>query len=158
EELNIMLDISQKTLIPLSQEIALCQAHLEVMNYRKEKNYVLKLDGDPSNAWIPPAILHTLVENGISHDSSDQNEISFFLKFQENHNKQEYYMLTSGTREEESTSTRKEGTGLRYIKARLEESYPGNWEFYAGPGKEGWESLIIFKKKALGSEGNERMV
>ena len=38
--------------------------------------------------------------------------------------------------------TRREGTGLRYVKARLEESFPGRWTMAAGPVEGGWRTVI----------------
>lgn len=152
EELNIMLDISHKTLIPLKQEIALCRAHLEVMNYRKDKNYILLLDNCEAETWIPPAILHTLVENGISHDCSDDKEVRFYIKYLGGEEKEQYEVQTGRAGERLDEQSQKEGTGIRYIKARLEESFPGCWEFYSSAGTTGWETRIIFKKKAFSPE------
>jgi len=36
----------------------------------------------------------------------------------------------------------KEGTGLRYIKARLEESFTGRWKYAGIPIPGGWETMI----------------
>ena len=38
-----------------------------------------------------------------------------------------------------------EGTGLRYIKARLEESFPGRWTLSGGPVPEGWRTEIEWR-------------
>jgi hypothetical protein len=36
------------------------------------------------------------------------------------------------------------GTGLRYIKARLEESFPGAWTFAQQATPAGWETSLEF--------------
>jgi len=45
------------------------------------------------------------------------------------------------------------GTGLRYIKARLEEGWPGNWTFAQRSVPEGWETVIELRlqRERLGS-------
>ena len=37
---------------------------------------------------------------------------------------------------------RREGTGLRYVKARLEESFADRWTMTAGPVEGGWRTVI----------------
>ncbi|RYY54784.1 MAG: regulator, partial [Chitinophagaceae bacterium] len=68
-EFTIMNEISEMTLIPIGKEIELCRQHLSVMGFRKEINYVWEQSGIDETQLIPPAIIHTLLENGITHSS-----------------------------------------------------------------------------------------
>lgn len=45
-------------------------------------------------------------------------------------------------KEAETPGGPREGTGLRYIKARLEESFTGRWSVSGGAVPEGWETVI----------------
>jgi len=43
-EFEIMSDIAEKKLIPIEQEIELCQKHIQIMRYRKEVNYIFEAE------------------------------------------------------------------------------------------------------------------
>jgi len=41
----------------------------------------------------------------------------------------------------------REGTGFKYIRSRLKESYGDSWQLESRPTAEGWEtSIVIFEK------------
>jgi hypothetical protein len=46
-------------------------------------------------------------------------------------------------------SGRTEGTGLRYVRSRLEEAYPGQWSLSAVPVGNGWKAEIDLLKVNL---------
>lgn len=149
-EFDLFNQIEDKTLIPIAQEIALCCSHLEIMAYRKEVNYTWKEEGIDPTQKVPPAILHTLLENGITHSLPlKDNSIKFKLIYESNSEFQCYRFLTFATQLRATNERRTEGTGLKYIKARLTESYQSNWEFTSEPTAHGWENVIkIFKQGA----------
>ena len=142
KEFDLINQIEDQTLIPITQEIALCRTHLEIMEYRKEINYSFEEEGIDPEQKIPPAIFHTLLENGITHSLPlGDNSIRFKLSYESNHECKRYIFLTFATGVRRGTST-KEGTGLKYIKARLTESYQSNWELISEPTKDGWKNVI----------------
>jgi hypothetical protein len=69
------------------------------------------------------------------------------LSFTKEKNYKEYTLLTKA----KNRTTRKDkssGTGFKYIKARLNESYGDNWKFDSNAVEEGWLTTIkIFDKK-----------
>ncbi len=67
EEFRILLDSADENLIPLERELALCQTHLTVMSFRKLARYQLLTELSEPTVTIPPAVLLTLLENGLSH-------------------------------------------------------------------------------------------
>ncbi len=140
KEFDILLEVSDRQLIPLVKEIELCQAHLEIMTFRKEEPYTLKVKEIDEYALIPPAVLLTVVENGISYQRSEGSGIIFTLSSEVNRGLREYKLHVSGksTIKEEST----EGTGGKYIKARLSESYGNNWGFESHAVNDGWLTSI----------------
>jgi sensor histidine kinase YesM len=147
DEFDIMNSIAEETLIPIREEIELCKKHLEVMSFRKEICYDWKEKNIDENEEIPPAIIHTIVENGITHSlSPKQGGICFCLSFTKEKNYKEYTLLTIA----KNRKTRKEkssGTGFKYIKARLNESYGNNWQFDSFAVEEGWLTTIKFFDK-----------
>lgn len=148
DEFDIMNAIAEDTLIPIRQEIELCRKHLEVMSFRKEISYNWEEKNIDASEEIPPAVLHTIIENGITHSlPPKQGSITFSLSFTREKQYKQYTLLTlakNRNRKKENSS----GTGFKYIKARLNESYGSNWQFESFAVEEGWCTTIkIFDKK-----------
>ncbi len=143
KEFDLFNQIENETSIPITQEIALCRAHLEIMEYRKEINYYWEEEGIDTQQKIPPGILHTLLENGITHSLPlEGNSIRFKLIYESNTDYKCYTFLTFATPLRQEIGTKKEGTGLKYIKARLTESYHDKWDFSSGPVDHGWKNTV----------------
>ncbi|WP_323756029.1 histidine kinase [Roseivirga sp.] len=141
KEFDLFNQIEDQTLIPIAQEIALCRTHLEIMEYRKELNYSWEEEGIDLDQKIPPGILHTLLENGITHSlPPEDSSIKFKLVYESNIDCQSYTFLTFANISD--AKSRKEGTGLKYIKARLTESYQSKWEINSEAANHGWKSVI----------------
>lgn len=141
KEFDILLDISDKQMIPLAQEIALCSSHLEIMSFRKEIAYQLETSGINPDTLIPPALLHTAIENGISHNDLDQPSILFKIDCVHTNQKVQYHIFNEAD-VSQATDNYHEGTGFKYMKARLEESYPNQWQLEARPVAGGWQTTI----------------
>lgn len=144
KEFDLFNQIENQTLIPIAQEIELCRTHLEIMEYRKEINYSWEEEGIDAEQKIPPAILHTLLENGITHSQPlDDNSIKFKLIYELNNDYHCYTFLTFAAGiVGQGTRNREEGTGLKYIKARLTESYHSKWDFASEPMDHGWKNTL----------------
>jgi hypothetical protein len=147
EEFDIMNDIAEDTIIPIRQEIDLCRRHLEVMSFRKEICYEWEEEGIDENETIPPAILHTIIENGITHSLPPKDScIVFCLRFTREKQFKQYTLETLAENRQKKKEQRV-GTGFKYVKARLTESYGENWSFDSHSIKKGWETTIkIFDK------------
>ncbi|MCP2029705.1 sensor histidine kinase YesM [Flavobacterium sp. HSC-32F16] len=148
DEFDIMNSIAEDTLIPIKQEIELCRKHLEIMSFRKEVCYNWEEKNIDFNEEIPPAVIHTLIENGITHSlPPKQGCITFSLSFTREKKYKQYTLITvakNRNRKKENSN----GTGFKYIKARLNESYGSNWQFDSFAVEEGWCTIIkIFDKK-----------
>nr|WP_255552020.1 sensor histidine kinase [Roseivirga sp. E12] len=142
KEFDLFNQIEDQTLIPIAQEIALCKTHLEIMEYRKEINYTWEEEGIELEQKVPPAILHTLLENGITHSLPlEENNIKFKLIFESADDHKSYTFLTFANVASQTT-IKEEGTGLKYIKARLTESYGAKWELDAERVNHGWKNVI----------------
>lgn len=148
DEFDIMNSISEETLIPLRQEIELCKKHLEVMSFRKELSYKWEEKNIDENEEIPPAIIHTIIENGITHSlPTNDGSITFCLSFIRE-KKYKLYTLRTVAKNRNKKKSDLSGTGFKYIKARLNESYGNNWQFDSFAVEEGWLTEIkIFDTK-----------
>jgi LytS/YehU family sensor histidine kinase len=148
DEFDIMNSIAEDMLIPIREEIDLCRKHLEVMSFRKEVCYEWQEKNIDEKETIPPAIFHTIIENGITHSLPPKEGcITFCLSFTKEKNHKEYSLLTiaqNRNRKKEDSN----GTGFKYIKARLNESFGDNWLFKSHQVEKGWLTTIkIFDKK-----------
>ena len=147
DEFHLLNRIEDKTLIPISQEIELCKSHLKVMMFRKELYYKWEDIGINPAFEIPPGIFHTLIENGITHClPKNDNTIYFILEYTNLEKSHELVLKTIG-KVRKPKDKPVDGTGLKYIKARLTESYKDNWELQSFATNEGWINNIKISKK-----------
>ncbi|WP_316769499.1 histidine kinase [Pedobacter frigiditerrae] len=142
DEFDIMNSIAEQALIPIRQEIELCKKHLSVMQFRKEINYQWEENGIDEDEFVPPALFHTILENGITHSSPlDDGSLKFKLSFSSGIEYKQYTFETFATNRVK-TNSRDGGNGFVYIKARLTESYGDKWEFTSNESAQGWITTI----------------
>ena len=146
-EFDIMNAIADKELIPIRQEIELCKTHLSVMHFRKEITYTWEDIGIDEGEQIPPALIHTLLENGITHSIPlDGSSIHFKLSYSVNE-KYKVYSFQTQAKNRIKVNVNSGGGGFGYVKARLTESYQNQWDFTSKELPDGWLSTIkIFTK------------
>jgi LytS/YehU family sensor histidine kinase len=145
--------VAGEKLIPLGQELELCRAHLRVMSLRQGVMCTLASDGIDERAPVPPAIFHTLIENGLTHLQPRDGRQEFELRGEQHGSGVSYTLIARGRAfgARRSDTPAREGTGLRYIKARLEESFTGRWTMDGGPVDEGWKTVILIRKGGAAS-------
>lgn len=143
DEFRIMSKMAHEKLVPLDQELDLCESHLKIMSYRKNVDFRLSaVISDPVD--IPPAIFHTLIENAITHNNYREGVIEFKLRQEISDGHLHFVFSSPGiarkldSREENQTR----GTGLKYIRARLEESFAGNWKLEETQIADEWVTAI----------------
>jgi hypothetical protein len=140
EELRLLHDILDRSLITMDEELRLCRAHLAVMSRRKGRTYrLVARDVDP-RAAIPPAIFHTLVENAVTHGAKLPATVELVLAAT-THDDRVRYVLEAPLGSV-PPPPRPEGTGSRYIRARLAESFGARWTFHAGPSGDMWRTEL----------------
>lgn len=146
EEFRMILQISTLKQIPIQQEIDLCKAHLKIMSYRKGANYKIESLDIVEEENVPPMIFHTLIENGLTHGYENKIKGTFTLQRRRNSNGVLYILSNDGDfiNEDQKDST---GFGMRYIKSRLEESYPNRWKLISHWQPGGWETIIEIRDK-----------
>lgn len=146
EEFRTINHISALKQIPIKQEIDLCKSHLKIMSYRKGARYKMVTIDIVEDENIPPMIFHTLVENGLTHGYENKTEGTFTLQRIKNRDGVKYVISNDGDFDT-SDSENSSGFGIRYIKSRLEESYPNRWELTSNKNQNGWETVIEIKDK-----------
>ncbi|MDQ8187491.1 histidine kinase [Pelagicoccus sp. SDUM812002] len=143
KEFDLLSAISEQALIPFETELESCRTYLRIMEYRKKARYELKLINVNEQAELPPAILRNLLENALSHNAYGQGHIVFQLR--ETASKRQRQFEFSAPYLGSETTPPPDGTGIKYIKARLAESYP-NWSFEHGPQDTRWVTKIQLPK------------
>jgi hypothetical protein len=135
--------------VSLAQELDLCRAHLRVMSIRTGIEWRLETrDVGPESA-VPPALFLTLIENGYIHQRVQGAAAAFELSAAPRPDGIEYTFVSPGTVKVQPDRP-DGGTGLRYVKARLEESFPGRWSFAHGPhAAGGWATVIELRRHGL---------
>ncbi len=141
EEFHLLTIMSKQKLVPIQQEIDMCHTHLKIMSIQQRAQYQLKVQGIAGDEEIPPAIFHTLVENGITHGYSG-NEAASFVLSKETGNGTCYKLFNNGKVTVPPKDKTTSGSGLNYIKAQLEAWQPDQWTLTAGEVEGGWETVI----------------
>lgn len=147
DEFRMLLSCTRKELIPLADEIDLCRAHLQVMSLRQDKQFEMQVEGIDGTEILPPLIIHTLVENGLTHGYRDKESGVFRLKGERRDGKLVLTVFNDSAISDSSPA--REGTGLRYVKTRLEETFPGRWAVRSGSVSGGWEAVIELSEAVL---------
>jgi len=139
-EFRLLDRLAEQRLIPLEDELALCRAHLAVVSYRQERAYRLDVHGD-TGLQLPPAIIHTLLENAITHAGHDAQEVAFDLSIRHQPKSVALTLSSPGDAAPPGEPLR-EGTGLGYVRARLREAFGDAATVCSGPTAAGWQTFI----------------
>jgi len=144
EEFYLLTTMSKQQLVPVKQEVDMCQTHLTIMSIQQGADYQLQTEGITGDEMIPPAVFHTLVENGITHGYSGKEDALFSLTKTVTEHDTCYKMFNNG-KVKTASEHKSSGSGLHYIEARLEAWKPGLWTLKGGPVGNGWETVITVK-------------
>jgi hypothetical protein len=146
DEFRMIMKISSLRQIPMKQEIELCRAHLTIMSYRKGGEYTLETVDCVEEENVPPMVFHTLIENGLTHGFETRMKGTFVLLRRSTPGSIQYVLTNNGEvgSDESREST---GVGLRYVKSRLEESYPNRWSIRSQQQAQGWETIIEIRNR-----------
>lgn len=140
EEFHLLTTMTKKKLVPINDEINMCKTHLEIMSIQQRAKYQLTIAGVTGDETIPPAVIHTLVENGITHGYSGNDDANFQLTKTNTKTGIQYRLFNDSKKQ--SVVNKTTGSGLKYIEARLEECYPKKWRLTSNEVKNGWEAII----------------
>lgn len=147
EEFHLLTTMTKKKFVSITDEINMCKTHLQIMSIQQRANYQLKVNGIVGDETIPPSVIHTLVENGITHGYSG-NENALFELTKNTSTTGITYRLFNDSKKKTSNKKSSTGSGLKYIEARLQECYPYRWTLSSNAVENGWEAIIQILSKA----------
>ena len=139
-ELRALSEVSGERTIPTGREVALCRAHLAVMGYRRDVRFRLDAEGVDPAAPVPPAVLHTLVENAVTHNAYPSGAVEMTLREERPDGRRQLVLRVPLAGAPQAGG--REGGGLRYVRARLEEAFPGRWALSSGAEGGAWVTRI----------------
>lgn len=124
EEFRLLNTFIDSDKIKFTAELQLVQLHLQVMSIRREINFELAVDCDDVSFDIAPSMLHSLVENALSHNRYRQATVIFHCAVTTSaHSRCIRFVAPLGDQVQRQGS----GLGFGYIRARLQELGDGNW-------------------------------
>jgi hypothetical protein len=147
EELRAIAAMAEFNTVPLGQEIELCRHHLRVLGYRRNQQFTLKADGVDLDTPVPPAILHTLIENAFTHNTH-ANGTEFVLSASAQANGRYHCELRSPLTNRDRTLGGS-GKGHAYIRARLRHAFGDNWAFSANAVAGEWRDCVEVPGKTV---------
>jgi LytS/YehU family sensor histidine kinase len=148
EEFRLLSQISDQPLIPLSEEIALCRRHLEVMSYRVDRPFSLSVRDVDEAAEVPPGVLHTLVENAFTHGRFDTGG-EFVLTSERGQTGERLVLLAPPAAPRESAKPAPGGEGLAYVRRRLEAAFGAGAHVESGAEGNGWRTVLTIPRPGL---------
>ena len=147
DEFRLLNGMTSKKLVPLQEELDLCSCHLKIMSLRNDIEYSLNTAIGNINCEIPPAIFHTLLENAISHNTSLVSDFNMHLQ-QTTEEHSVVYQFRSPYHQSQQRTAIGVGAGLKYVKARLQESFPNAWSLSEKQIEDSWVTEITIVQKA----------
>ncbi len=140
DEFRIINKISSERTIRIDKEVELCQRHLQIMGLRKSAHYELVVNELDGAAMVPPMLFHTLIENGITHAYEAYESGTFYLSGKKENGYTRYTLKNTVGNEHTADDNKglEEGMGLKYVRARLEESFSGKWGLDYGRENGNW--------------------
>ncbi len=100
---------------------------------------------------VPPAVFLTLIENGFAHQKVTGESAAFVLGSERPAGGGVRYTFFSPGAVRADPARPAGGTGTRYVKARLAESFPGGWSLHGGAVDGGWRTTIEIGGRAVQS-------
>lgn len=146
DEFRLIDRISAQPLVAFADELALCRAHLEIMGGRKDAAYHLEVEGDDDGLMLPPLLLHTLIENAITHAWAPGEDGAFVLTIARTGSLRHLCLRNSGSLLAAGVGALadSEGVGFRYVRARLRESFGDDWQLTYGMEDDSWVVRLVF--------------
>ena len=141
-ELRALDDVTGEPLVPLAREVALCRAHLGVMSFRRDVRFALDADGVDPDVTLPPAVLHTLVENAVTHNAYPPGDVRLSLREDRPAGRRRYTLRAPVAGPADPDPGAAEGGGLGYVRARLAECYGDDWALASAVEDGDWVTRI----------------
>jgi hypothetical protein len=130
DQFNLLRALSQKDLVSLREELELARTQLDLVEMARETPLPLAVEGPIDGVRLPPGVLHTLVENAITHGGVRADAPSFVLRVTAAPGARWTLELRSprGAGREGGG-----GQGQRFVRESLAGAFGTDWSYDSGP-------------------------
>lgn len=148
EEFRMLADLAERQVVPLEEELRLCRTHLAIMSFRMRSDLQLDCEGADRELAIPPAIVHTLIENALTHNDYAGKTVQFLLQVERQHATTTLRLHTplGGQVQTDTATSAGTGIGLKYVRSRLEQSFPERWDLASHSTRTHWVTTISVRQ------------
>ena len=142
DQLTLLRALSQQSLVSLREELALVRTQLDLIEMAREMPLPLRVDGPTDGVRLPPGVLHTLVENAITHGGVRADAPAFTLQVTAGAGRRWHIELRSprgagrrggGGGGGAAGSEGGGGQGQRFVRESLASAFGADWSFESGP-------------------------
>ena len=130
DQFNLLRALSQKDLVSLREELELARTQLDLVELARETPLPLSVEGPVDEVRVPPGVLHTLVENAITHGGLRVDAPAFALHVTAGPGPYWHIALRSprGAGREGGG-----GQGQRFVRESLAGAFGADWSFEGAP-------------------------
>jgi len=134
DQFNLLRTLSQKPLVSLREELELTRTQLDLVEVARDLPLPLHVDGPIDDVRLPPGLLHTLVENAITHGGVRADAPAFALKVTAGA-EQRWHIELRSPRGAGRGAGREGGggQGQRFVRESLGGAFDADWSFESGP-------------------------
>ena len=136
DQFNLLRALSQKDLVTLREELELARTQLDLVEMAREMPLPLSVEGPIDDVRLPPGVLHTLVENAITHGGVRADAPAFALQVTAIAGQRWHIALRSprgAGREGGGGGGGGGGQGQRFVRESLAGAFDADWSFESGP-------------------------
>ena len=134
DQLTLLRALSQKALVSLREELELVRTQLDLIEMAREMPLPLRVDGPTDDVRLPPGVLHTLVENAITHGGVRADAPAFALQVTVGAGKRWHIELRSPRGAGRGGGGEGGGgQGQRFVRESLAGAFGADWSFESGP-------------------------
>lgn len=143
DEFRTVSDVSRRRWIGGEEELALCRTHLAIVSHALPAPRVLAVHGETLLAEVamPPGVLHTLVENALTHAGTAPPPGGDDLALACTVDRDDLVLDFDAPSGRGGDAARR-GTGTQFVERSLEAAFPGRWSHRQQPGDGRWRVTL----------------
>lgn len=149
DEFRRLADPADAPLIPLREELVACRRLLDLMSLRSGRTFTLDVSGVSPELGVPPGVLHTLVENALTHGRYKHGATFTFRRIDAPRGPS---LVFDAPASDPAATPRvpppgraagSDGFGLTYVRARLTAAFGASGTLTHGPYADGgWRTVL----------------
>jgi len=145
DQFSLFRVLSQRATVSLREELELVRAQLDLVDIAREMPVSLIVQGPVDSVHLPPGVLHTLVENAVTHGGVRPGAPAFSLTIDASVADRWCIELLSPRGSGRGGGT---GQGQRFVRASLAGAYGTAWAYEGRPLDDAvWRDRVSFARR-----------